>query len=95
LSSAVKSSVMDKTNEECTSVAGEDRFLSVNAIQKELEETTARTQDIVHKIKALQDEVTKLKESLMIMTGAKLAFQKIVDASKKHDKAGDAVPTVS
>lgn len=85
MSSTVKGDSMDKMNGEPAPVASEDKFLSVNAIQKELEETTIKTEAIVQKIKALTDEVAKLKESLMIITGAKLAFQKIVDASKKQD----------
>ena len=80
---------MDKMNGEPTPVASEDKFLSVNAIQKELDETTVKTDAIVHRIKALTDEVAKLKESLMIMTGAKLAFQKIVDASNKQDSSAE------
>lgn len=81
---------MDKMNGEPAPAASEDKFLSVNAIQKELEETTTKTEAIVHKIKALTDDVAKLKESLMIMTGAKLAFQKIVDSSKKQDGVAEA-----
>lgn len=84
---------MDNTNNningEPAPAPSEEKFLSVNAIHKELEETTIKTDAIVHRIKALTDEVAKLKESLMIMTGAKLAFQKIVDASKKQDSLAE------
>ncbi len=76
---------MDAISEERTPLVGEGKFLSVNAIHKELEDTSNKTEAIVQKIKALTDEVTKLKETLLLMTGAKLAFQKIVNASEQTD----------
>lgn len=80
---------MDATKEARTPPADEEKFLSVSAIHRELDDTSTKTEAIVHKIKALTDEIAKLKETLLIMTGARLAFQKIVDASEKADKAAE------
>ena len=73
---------MDATEQAHTPPAHEEKFLSVSAIHKELDDTRTKADAIMHKIKTLSDEIAKLKESLLIMTGAKLAFQKIVDASE-------------
>lgn len=63
------------------------KYLDVSAIYKELEETNSRAEAIVEKIKSLNEETAKLKETLLILTGAKLAFKKIIDASQKRDGA--------
>lgn len=65
------------------------KYLDVATIDKELADTSARAEEIVDKIKSLNEETTKLKETLLILTGAKLAFKKIIDASEKRDRATD------
>ena len=65
------------------------KYLDVASINKELEDTNSRAEEIVDKIKSLNEETAKLKETLLILTGAKLAFKKIIDASQKRDRATD------
>ena len=66
---------------------GQMKYLDVSTINKELEESSSRAEEIVEKIKRLNEETARLKENLLILTGAKLAFKKIIDASQKRDVA--------
>jgi len=60
-----------------------EKYLSVSIISKELEETVSRAEELTHKIKTQSDDIAKMKETLLILTGARLAFKKIVDASSR------------
>lgn len=71
-----------------------DKYLSVTAIKKELEEVNAKSDAIMQKMKSTGEELAKLKETMLIMTGAKLAFQKIVDASEQEEETADARPAI-
>lgn len=83
LNTVVKSAECDATTPAGVPSADSEKYFCVAAITKELEDVNTKSDAIVQKIKAQTEETAKLKETLMILTGAKLAFQKIVDASGK------------
>lgn len=82
---------MEATTINSTAPGDGDKFLSVAAVQKELDEVNSKSDTILQKIKTMGEDIAKLKETLLIMTGAKLAFQKIVDASAQAQDCGKEV----
>lgn len=85
LNTIMKSAELDTPTPVAAPSADSEKYFCVAAITKELQDVNTKSDAIVQKIRAQTDETAKLKETLMILTGAKLAFQKIVDASGKAD----------
>ena len=59
----------------------EEKYLAVSSIQKELTELEIKHENVLGKIKSLNEELAKLKETALVLTGAKMAFSKIVNAT--------------
>lgn len=95
LNTIMKSAESDATTPVSAPSADGEKYLCVAAVTKELQEVNTKSDAIVQKIKAQTEETAKLKETLMILTGAKLAFQKIVDASGKADGVAEKKTTAA
>lgn len=63
-----------------------EQFVSVSTISKELGEINEKSEAVSARVKSLTEELAKAKETLLVLTGAKLAFKKIVDASDEKQK---------
>lgn len=62
------------------------KYLAISSIQKEMDELDAKKGAVADQIKSHTDEIAKLRETLLIMTGANLAFRKIVDAAEEKPR---------
>jgi len=72
-----------------------EQFISVSAIGKELEEINGKSEAVSLRVKSLGEELAKAKETLLVLTGAKLAYKKIVDGSDESEKSKDDPDTAS
>lgn len=77
-----------------------DGYVSLTAIGKELAEINEKSEAVSQKVKSLGEDLAKAKETLLILTGAKLAYKKIIDAASekegpKEDQSVEATATTN